>query len=60
MTKRTAPYNRAFDAQINLRLPQSLKADFEAAVGKGKMSDALLAYIRRTIARKAGKADPHG
>jgi hypothetical protein len=55
MTKRTAPYNRAYDAQINVRLPQSLKADFEAAVGKGKMTDALLAYIRRTVGRKAGK-----
>jgi hypothetical protein len=60
MTKRTAPYNRVYDAQINVRLPQSLKDEFEAAVGKGKMNDALLAYIRRTVGRKAVKVAPHG
>lgn len=50
--KRTAPYNRKADAQINVRLSQEDKAAFELAVGPGQMNEAILGFIRRTIARK--------
>ena len=54
--ERTAPYNRKADAQINVRLSQEDKAAFETAVGPGKMNEAILGYIRRTITSSTSKA----